>query len=60
MDDLADGLAQPLGVAGLVESLGAAGLHEIEEVGRPRQAAGVGGEDSVGAVFHDHFNPSVT
>ena len=30
-------------VAGLIERRGAAALNEIEQVGRPRQAAGMGG-----------------
>src|SRR5215468_11238566 len=51
LHDLPHGLAQPRGMFRLIQSA-AVRLHKIEEVGRPRQAADVGGEDAIGAALH--------
>jgi hypothetical protein len=50
--DVGDGGAQPRGGCRRIESLGAVALHQREQIGRPRQAAGVGRKNSVAAAFH--------
>ena len=56
MHDLADGGGEALRRRRRVERLGAVALDQRQEIGRPRQAAGMGGENAIGTVFHDYSN----
>ena len=60
VNDFTHGFPQAFGIAAEVEYLGAAGLQQIEKIGRPRQAAGVRRENSFGAVFHGLIQSIVT
>ena len=45
---------QPRGARGLVDRLALLlGGEHVQQIGRARQRAGVGGEDALGAVLHD-------
>ena len=52
--DLADGRGEPRRRRCRIERLGPVALDQRQEIGRPRQAAGVGGKNAIGTVFHDY------
>ena len=55
--DLGDGALHPRRERGLVVGLAELlGVEHRDQIGRPRQAAGVGGEDAAGAALHAKFS----
>src|SRR5437588_9065549 len=52
-DDLPHGLGETRFESGLIEALAAfAGCEQRQEIGRARQAADMGGQDTIGAELH--------
>jgi hypothetical protein len=57
LDDRCDGLRHARAVAGFVDRLAAlTGGACRDEIGRPRQAADMGGQDAIGALAHEAFS----
>ena len=56
-NDLGDGALHPRRERGLVVGLAQfLGVEHRHQIGRPRQAAGVGGQDAAGAALHSKFS----